>query len=77
MKLVMACYANPDKCKICIKIETKKRSIRKEEDRIHRWRKEASRSASIDKAMDTIDHLTYEIENLTEEKEKKKRTLCW
>lgn len=38
MKLVMNRYSLPTKCKICTKIDTKERSIRKEEERIRRWR---------------------------------------
>ncbi|PMD16144.1 hypothetical protein NA56DRAFT_322421 [Hyaloscypha hepaticicola] len=47
LKLVMARYQMEEKCKCCQKMETKYRRIRKEQERINRWRKEGGRSASI------------------------------
>jgi hypothetical protein len=40
MKLVMNRYQLPEKCKICTKIDTKERMMRKGEERIRRWQKE-------------------------------------
>ncbi len=77
MKLVMNRYSKPEKCKICTKIETKERSIRKEEDRIYRWRREENRSHSIDKAEDTIQMLQEEVARLYAERDAKQKSLSW
>ncbi|KAG4412667.1 hypothetical protein DL98DRAFT_519499 [Cadophora sp. DSE1049] len=75
MKLVMNRYSKPEKCKICIKIDTKMRSIQKEEDKIARWRYEDGRSASIDKAEGAIEHLKSEVERLCYERDQKQMSL--
>lgn len=77
MKLVMNRYSKPEKCKICIKIDTKLRSIRKEEDRIQRWKRETNRINSIEKAEDTIKDLNRELQKLYQERENKKNSLGW
>lgn len=77
MKLVMQTYQLPDKCKTCLKIDTKKRSIRKEEERIKRWRKEGNRKASIEKAFDTIDELSRELWSLEDDKERKRASTAY
>jgi hypothetical protein len=64
-----------DKCKICKKIETKTRSIAKEDDRIKRWRKEGGKTHSIAKSQEEIAHLEKEIQRLYSEKDQKLRTL--
>jgi hypothetical protein len=64
MKLVMATYSNPEKCRICTKIDTKKRYVNKEEEKIKRWKSESGRPVSIEKAEDTIYALKMEIFNL-------------
>ena len=45
MKLVMNRYQIAEKCKLCQKIDAKERQIRKEQERIRRWRSEGMRSA--------------------------------
>ena len=51
-------YNLPTKCKICAKIDTKERAIRKEEDRIRRWLKEGKgMSRSEDQRINNIFRL--------------------
>lgn len=64
MKLVMNRYSLPEKCKTCTKIEAKERDIRKEEERIRKWRTEQGRSYSIGKSQDDIYRLEADIESL-------------
>jgi hypothetical protein len=71
IKLVMNRYSLPEKCKICTKIDTKERCIRKEEDKIRRWRKESNRNASIQKAQDDIYKLESDIERLKYDRDMK------
>jgi hypothetical protein len=77
MKLVMNRYSLPTKCKICTKIDTKERSIRKEEERIRRWRKEHGRSASIAKAEEDIYAIQCDIQRLLGERDERRGTLAW
>jgi len=77
MKLVMNRYSLPTKCKICTKIDTKERSIRKEEERIRRWRKEHGRKASIEKAEEDIYSLQLDIQRLMADRDEKRGTLSW
>ncbi|PMD65716.1 uncharacterized protein K444DRAFT_519446 [Hyaloscypha bicolor E] len=77
MKLVMNRYKLAEKCKICTKIDTKERSIRKEEDRIRRWRKEHGRTASIAKAEEDIYAYQCDIQRLLHEREVKRGNLAW
>ena len=77
MKLVMNRYSLAEKCKTCTKIDTKERAIRREEDRIRRWRKESGRNASIAKAQDDIYRLEGDIERLKQDLAIKNSTLNW
>ncbi|KAF8860559.1 hypothetical protein BDZ45DRAFT_619579, partial [Acephala macrosclerotiorum] len=64
LKLVMETYQKKEmclKCLKCQKIETKYGRIRKEQERIKRWRKEGARSASILAAEANIVSLENEI----------------
>ncbi len=72
IKLVMNRYSLPEKCKICTKIDTKERAIRKEEDKIRRWRKETNRNASIQKSQDDIYRLETDIERLRYDRDMKR-----
>jgi len=72
MKLVMGTYPIAEKCKICKKIDTKERSIRKEEDKIKRWKREGGRNASIEKAYSNINELTHDLNDLVYEKDRKR-----
>lgn len=71
MKLVFETIPIHEQCKICDKIRTKLGRIRKEEERIKRWRHEGSkRAASIEKALADIAILEREIEDLQRQKER-------
>ena len=65
MRLVIETYQIEEKCKICQKFETKYGRIRKEQERIKRWRKEGGRSASIQAAVENIGCLENEIQQLS------------
>jgi hypothetical protein len=71
----MGTYPSADKCKLCSRIETKERAIRKERDRIKRWRHESGRTASIAKSEETIEELEVDVYNLRVEVESKKTSL--
>ncbi|KAH9207468.1 hypothetical protein DL95DRAFT_374284 [Leptodontidium sp. 2 PMI_412] len=75
MKLVMNRLAKEEKCKTCIKIDTKYRSIQKEEDKITRWRQTEGRSASIEKAQDIIYQLQTDLNRLCQERDEKQMSL--
>jgi hypothetical protein len=79
MKLVMNRYQLPEKCKICTKIDTKERAIRKEEERIRRWSKEhgSSRKASIAKAEQDIYNYQMDIQKLSYDRDVKRGNLNW
>src|SRR5438046_1027877 len=64
MKLVWKGYELEDKCKFCIKIDSKLGKIRKEQDRIKRWQKEGHRVASISAAEVHREQLEEEIQLL-------------
>lgn len=68
MKLVMGTYRGEGKCRLCVRIETKARAAKKEEERIRRWRKEGNRHASIEKSQGSIDELQTEIWQLENER---------
>jgi hypothetical protein len=72
MKLILNRYSLSEKCKICTKIDTKERAIRKEEERIHRWRKESGRAASIQKCQDDIYKLEADIQKLANDRDAKR-----
>ena len=75
MRLVMQTIEIGDKCRICQKIDTKKRSIRKEEEKIKRWNRESGRRASIEKAEEDIYRLQQEIYNLECERQSRQHQL--
>lgn len=68
MKLVMNTIPMADKCKLCLKIDTKQGRVFKEQERINRWLKEAQRGhlrqASIEASQHTVAQLEYEIRDL-------------
>lgn len=70
-------YQLPEKCKLCTKIDTKERSIRKEQERIRRWRKEHNRGASIAKAEQDIYDIEIEIQRLSYERDLKRSGTQW
>ncbi|KAH8645961.1 hypothetical protein BGZ60DRAFT_340067, partial [Tricladium varicosporioides] len=74
MKLVMNTIPRNEKCKLCKSIDTKQGRIRKQEDIIKRWTKEAQRGhergASIEVARMTIYNLQSEIGTLNYERSK-------
>jgi hypothetical protein len=63
MRLVNQVYNDfSQNCRLCEKIHTKVRSLKKEEEKINRWKNEkANRKASIEKSEDAIDQLNREI----------------
>jgi predicted ATPase len=77
MRLVMQSYQLPENCKICTKIETKVRAIKKEEERIKRWRNEGNRTHSIEKSQEMILHLEHEIKKLENDRDERQRSLWW
>ncbi|KAG0651794.1 hypothetical protein D0Z07_1961 [Hyphodiscus hymeniophilus] len=79
MKLVMATYQMEEQCKVCTKIETKYNRIRKEQDRIKRWKKEDrhGRKASIAASEDTIAELEAEVNDLNIRKYEALTQLRW
>ncbi|KAN0094254.1 hypothetical protein V8E51_017438 [Hyaloscypha variabilis] len=69
MKLVMNRYSLPMKCKICTKIDIGERVIRKEEERVRRWKKVwPEQITSREKAQQGIDQLKMEISDLLSER---------
>jgi hypothetical protein len=76
MRLTMNTYKLNEKCKICTKIDTKERAIKKEDANIRRWAKEGGRSASIEKAEDNIFRYEEDIIRLTQERDTKRNNLA-
>lgn len=76
MKLVMQTYGVAQKCKICEKIETKKRRRAAECDRLQRWMCESGRAASIEKAHGNIAALDKEIMELEYERQRRFQGIC-
>lgn len=74
MKLIFVSSPVPEKCKICQKIDTKTRSIHKEEDNIARWQKEGGRTHSIDKAFEKINLHEQDRERLYAERDQKRQS---
>jgi hypothetical protein len=65
MKLPMNLHRLPEKCKTCTKIDVKWGRIRKEEERIQRWKSEEGRvKATPPNRAWTIEDLQAEIANL-------------
>lgn len=75
MRLVMKTLPNSEKCRLCLKIETKQRNIKKEEERIRRWRHESGRSASIEKSEGIVYQLEQDIYKLGAEVYARKKSL--
>jgi hypothetical protein len=76
MKLVMATYQIPDKCKLCLKLETKYNRRRKEEERIKRWEREGGKKkASIEQSWELIHQLDNEINTLLWQRQQKQASL--
>jgi len=74
MKLVMATYQLPEKCKLCVKLETKYNRRRKEEEQNKRWAREDDgrrRMIATEKSWELIRQLDEEITNLMLQREKK------
>lgn len=72
MKLIMQTLQNPQKCKLCDKIETKQRRRSAEVDRINRWQREGGKfRASIDRSCDLIKVLDQEIHDLGNERRRR------
>jgi predicted transcriptional regulator len=64
MKLVMETHPVQEKCKICVKVDIKRRAIRKEEKRIERWQREGFRHGPIEKVYSNIERLQEEIRDI-------------
>lgn len=79
MKLVMTTYQMEEQCKLCLKLETKYGRIRKEQDRIKRWKREDKhgRKASIAASEEIIDNLEREIADLNNRKYQAAQTTAW
>lgn len=73
MKLVMQTYPVREKCRICLKIETKQRRIEAEVDRIRRWKKEGNRKASIEKSEQILRELERERSELINDRKQRAR----
>lgn len=72
MKLVLSTHAVQQKCKLCDRIDTKKRRRGAEVERIERWQRDGGKfKASIEKSLEQVKHLDYEIYNLTSERQMK------
>jgi hypothetical protein len=64
MKLVYQTAQQPTKCKYCEKIDTKLRKRQAEVDHITHYQRNGKNSSAIEKSMNTIKQLDYEIEQL-------------
>ncbi len=74
MKLVMQTYPVREKCRICLKIETKQRRTEAELDRIRRWKKEGSKfKASIEKSEQIVRELERERSELINDRKQRAR----
>ena len=71
MKLIMSTLPVHQKCKLCDKIDTKKRRADQERDRIHRWIREGGKPASVEKSKVAIKSLEFEIDDLKSERQKR------
>jgi hypothetical protein len=72
MKLIMQTVQNPQKCKLCDKIDTKQRRRSAEYERISRWKREGGKNwASIDRSSDMIKALDKEIHDLWSERQRR------
>ena len=77
MRLVMETIEIGDKCRICRRIDTKKRSIRKEEEKIKKWNRESGQRASIEKAEENIYYLQQQIYNFECERQARHHLLWY
>ena len=69
MKLVMSTLPVNTKCKLCEKIDTKKRRYAGESERVKRWQKEGGKfRASIEKSQAQMAVLAKEVNMLTNER---------
>jgi hypothetical protein len=75
MKLIMNRYQLQEKCKLCLKIETKERTISKQKENVRRWRKESGRKASIEKAEEDMYRLSQDVYRLQCERDAKRDNL--
>ena len=76
MKLVMSTLPLNQKCKLCDKIDTKKRRFQGEQDRVRRWEHDGGKfRASIEKSQATMAILQKELYTLINEREAKKRAI--
>lgn len=65
MKLIMQTVPVAQKCRLCEKIDTKERRKQAETDRVNRWKRDGNKfRASIEKSMEAIKGLEYEIQEL-------------
>lgn len=76
MKLVMQTYGLQMKCKTCEKIDTKRRRLQHEQERLQRWAREPNKySASIEKAVESINILNGEIYTLECERQRRSQAI--
>lgn len=76
MRLVNATEFESTKCRLCEKIETKKRRRNAELERLDRWKREGGTLvASIDKSQRIIMELEKEIRQLQNERENRRKVL--
>ena len=76
MKLIMSTLPVAQKCKLCDKIDTKRRRQAGEYQRVSRWKHEGGKfRASIEKSQATIKNLQMEIDDLVFEKERRKQAV--
>lgn len=68
MKLVWEPIQLKESCRNCVKIKIKEGRIRKEHDKIKRWKQEGRNRTSIQCSEEAIDDLTREIMELTEQR---------
>lgn len=72
MKLVHDVIRNCDRCKICQKIDTKRRRQADQLSKIKRWQADGSKlKASIEKATETVHELDREIYQLNVERQRR------
>jgi len=75
MKLVYQTQQQPSKCKYCEKVDTKLRKRQTECERISRWQREGRNPASIEKSLEMIKQLDYEIQQIYAEISNRRQAL--
>lgn len=76
MKLVNRAEPQKAPCRICEKIETKKRRISAEVERLSRWERDGGTLvASMDRSRKLIGELNQDLNWLNKEREKRKKML--